>query len=198
MNGLDRPVRVRSAWRRRGVRRELQHAIDELAGRAERAGATVWRVQPVVEICPAEHYPAWRQARERTWRRERTDFHTRTWPERLTPTAIAGVLLPQSHGGHYRGRPAEIAMPVFSHSPPPPTAKDFQQPYEPLVLGLIAGWARMALADPAGENAVLLAPPLVDLIGTRPQPRIPHELGISWPLEPSKPHINPARRHGQR
>jgi len=194
VKGLDRPVRVSSRWRRRRVRRELQRAVEELAERADRPGVTVWRVQPVIEICAAEHYPAWRKAREKAWRREHTQFSTRTWPERLMPAELAGALLPQSHGGHYRGQPAEIAMPVFSHSPPPPQAADFETPYEPLVLGLTAGWVRMTRADPAAENAVLLAPPLVDLIGRRPRPRIPHTLGITWPLEPSQPHIHPTRR----
>lgn len=196
MPGLDRPVRVRSRWRRRRVRHELQRAVQELADRADRPGVTVWRVQPVIEICTAEHYPAWRDAREKAWRREHTQFNTRTWPQRLMPAEIAGVLLPQSHGGHYRGRPAEIAMPVFTHNPPPPPASDFEHPYEPLVLGLTAGWVRMTRADPATENAVLLAAPLVDLLGGRPRARILQQLGIDWPLEPSQPHIRPSRHRG--
>jgi len=87
-------------------------------------------------------------------------------------------------------------MPVFSHSSPPPPAADFESPYEPLVLRLTAGWVRMTCAEPAAENAVLLAPPLVDLIGRRSRPRIPCKLGIAWPLETSQPHIHPARRPG--
>jgi len=89
--GLDRPVRVSSRWRRRTVRHELQRAVDELAARAHRPAVTIWHVQPVIEICTAEHYPAWRKAREKTWRRERTQFNTRTWPQRLTPTELAGT-----------------------------------------------------------------------------------------------------------
>jgi hypothetical protein len=42
-----------------------------------------------------------------------------------------------------------------------------------------AGCVRIVRADPAGEHAVVLAPPLVDLIGRHPRPRIPHELGIT-------------------
>jgi len=98
--------------------------------------------------------------------------------------------------GPHVGGPAEIATPVFSHSPPPPQAADFDSPYEPLALRLTTGWVRMTRADPAAENAVLLAPPLVDLIGSRPRRRIPQTLGITWPLKPSQPHIHPARRPG--
>jgi hypothetical protein len=94
------PVGVRSRRRRRRLRGELERAVDELAGRTDRAGVTVWRVQPVIEICTAESYPTWRSAPERAWRHERTQFSTRTWPDRLNPIAIAGVFLPQSHGGH--------------------------------------------------------------------------------------------------
>lgn len=85
-------------------------------------------------------------------------------------------------------------MPVFTHSQPPPPASDFEHPYEPLVLGLTAGWVRMTRAKPAMQDAVLLAPPLVDLLGRRPRPRTPQQLGIAWPLEPSQPHIRPSRR----
>ena len=156
----------------------------------------MWRVQPVIEICTAESYPTWRSARERTWRHERTQFSTRTWPDRLQPMAIAGVLLPQSHGGHHRERPAEVALPVFSCGTPPAPDRDFEHPYEPLVLALTAAWTRMTREDRSAEHAVLLAPPLVDLLGGRPRPRIPHELGITWPLQPSQPHIKPSRRPG--
>jgi len=39
-------------------------------------------------------------------------------------------------------------MPVFTHSQPPPPAPDFVHPYEPLVLGLTAGWMRLTRAEP--------------------------------------------------
>lgn len=194
-DGARRTVRVRSRWRRHRARRELQRTVEQLAERADRA-ATTWRVQPIIEICTAEHYAAWRKAREKTWRRERSDFHTRSWPGRLLPGEIAGVLLPQSYGGHYRGRPAEIAMPVFIHSQPPRSAGDFDDPSEPIALRLAAGWVRMAQEDLSDDQALLLAPPLVDFISSRPGPRIPEELGITWPLAPSEPHIHPARGTG--
>jgi hypothetical protein len=54
----------------------------------------------------------------------------------------------------------------------------------------------MTREDRSAEHAVLLAPPLVDLLGGRPRPRIPHELGITWLLQPSQPHIKPSRRPG--
>jgi hypothetical protein len=196
MKGLERPVRASSRWRRRKVRRELAQAIEQLRERAERPGATVWQVQLIVEVCTAQHYQAWRKARERRWRREQSNFHTGTWPDHLGPATLAAVLLPQSHGGHHSGRPSEIAVPVFSHTAPPPPARDFEYPYEPLVLGLTAGWTRVVLANTDSQPGVLLAPPLVGLIGPRPRPRIPHDLGLDWTLEPSQPHINPSRRNG--
>jgi hypothetical protein len=42
---------------------------------------------------------------------------------------------------------------------------------------LLVGWMRLVRNDPSGEHAALLAPPLVDLIGPSPKPRIPRELG---------------------
>jgi hypothetical protein len=69
-------------------------------------------------------------------------------------------------------------------------------PYEPLVLALTAAWTEMTREDRSAEHAVLLVPPLLDLLGGRPRPRIPHELGITWPLQPSQPHIKPSRRPG--
>jgi hypothetical protein len=194
MADLSRPVRVGSRWRRRRLRAELQWAVNDMAARADRPGMNVWRVQPVIEICGFDHYPAWRQAREKSWRRDRTQFTTRTWPAQLTPPAFAGVFLPQTYGGHYRGAPAEIAMPVFSQAHPLKSAPDFEQPYEPLVLALTAGWMRIAAADHPDQHAGLLAPPLVDLISRRPGPRIPCELKIDWPLQVSPPHVRPARR----
>jgi hypothetical protein len=68
---------------------------------------------------------------------------------------------------------------VFSCDTPPPPDRDFEHPYEPLVLALIAAWTRMTREDRSAEHAILLAPPLVDL---------------TWPLQPSQPHINPSRR----
>jgi hypothetical protein len=42
---------------------------------------------------------------------------------------------------------------------------------------LLVGWMRLVRNDPSGEHAALLAPPLVDLIGPSPKPRISRELG---------------------
>ncbi|MGH2869049.1 MAG: hypothetical protein ACRDNK_16005 [Solirubrobacteraceae bacterium] len=58
-------MRVSSRWRRRRVRRDLERAVNELAARADHPDVTIWHVQPVIEICTAEHYPAWRNAREK-------------------------------------------------------------------------------------------------------------------------------------
>src|SRR5450755_2325851 len=110
--------------------------------------------------------------------------------------AIAGVLLPQSHGGHHRGRPAEVALPVFSCVTPPQPDRDFERPYEPLVLALTAAWSRMPPEDRSAEQAGRLAPPLVDLLGGRPRPRLPPALRITWPLQPSQPHTEPSRHPG--
>jgi hypothetical protein len=51
---------------------------------------------------------------------------------------------------------------------------------------------KLALANK--RQAALLAPPLIDLTGRTPKPRIPRDLGIIWPLEPIDPHIRPPRR----
>jgi hypothetical protein len=64
------------------------------------------------------------------------------------------------------------------------------------VLALMFRWASFVVDDTNGaprSQAALLAPPLVDLIGSRPLPRVPCDLGLSWPLEPSEPHIRPSR-----
>ena len=84
----------------------------ELAARASQPGVTVWRAQPVVEVCTATDYPAWRKARERAWERDGNRYSVRTWPERITEGELAAVLLMQSHSGHPRGQPAEIVAPA--------------------------------------------------------------------------------------
>jgi len=103
---------------------------------------------------------------------------------------LAAVLLMQSHGGYRRGQPAEIAAPGFAHGFPP-RGHDVEHPYEPLALALLVGWIKLALADE--RHDALLAPPLIDLIGRVPKPRIPRDLGINWALEVSEPHIRPRR-----
>jgi hypothetical protein len=139
---------------------------------------------------------ALRRARTRAWKRDRGQWNTNSWPERLHEPHSAAVLLPQSHGGHWRGQPAEIAMPLFTVGLPK-TGRDIEHAYEVHVLALLLRWASFA-ADDTNEadraHATLLAPPLVDVIGRRPRPRVPCDLGLSWPLEPSEPHIRPARR----
>jgi hypothetical protein len=97
----------------------------------------------------------------------------------------------QSHGGARPGQPAEVAVPTFAHGLPA-RGNDIGQPYEPLTLALLVGWIKLALADE--RHAALLAPPRIDLIGRVPKPRVPRDLGIDWPLEPSEPHLRPRRR----
>jgi len=185
------PVRLGTRWRRSRARASLQRQVTELADRASRPGVTVWRVQPVVEVCTAIDYPACRNARERAWKRDGNRYSVRTWPERIPEGELAAVLLMQSHGGHWRGQPAEIAVPTFAHGVPAP-GPEIEQPYEPFALALLIGWMKLALADE--HQAALLAPPLIDVTGRVPKPRIPRDLGITWPLEPSEPHIRPRRR----
>ena len=84
-------------------------------------------------------------------------------------------------------------MPVFAHQPRPDAGRDFDHPYEPLALSLAVGWIRLVLADPTGQPAVMLAPPLVDLITRQPTPRVARDLSIIWPIEVSDAHIRPAR-----
>jgi hypothetical protein len=191
VRAVSAPVRLGSRWRRSRARNRLQRQVDELAARASRPDVIVWKVQPIVEVCPAMNYPAWRSARERAWKRDGNRHSVRTWPLRIGGDELAAVLLMQSHGGHRRGEPAEIAIPTFAHGVPS-GGHDIEHPYEPLALALLVSWIKLALADE--RNAALLAPPLIDLIGRVPKPRIPRDLGINWPLEPSEPHIRPRRR----
>ena len=116
------------------------------------------------------NYPAWRKARERAWKRDGNRHSVRTWPLRIGGDELAAVLLMQSHGGHRRGQPAEIAIPTFAHGVPS-RGHDIEHPYEPLALALLVSWIKLALADE--RHAALLAPPLIDLIGRVPKPRIP-------------------------
>ena len=95
------------------------------------------------------------------------------WPERIPEGEPAAVLLMQSHGGHRREQPAEIAAPTFAHGVPAP-GPDIEQPDEPFALALLIGWMKLALADE--HQAALLAPPLIDVIGRVPKPRTPRDL----------------------
>ena len=186
---------LESPWRRRRARRELQRVIERLGDHASEAEVGVWRVQPVVEVCGAAHYVTWRGARARRWKRDGGQWTTNSWPDRLHEPQSAAVLLPQSHGGRWRGQPAEIALPVFATGTPK-TGRDIEHPYEVHVLALMLRWASYVADDMIRadrSHAVLLAVPLVDLIGRRPLPRVPCDLGLDWPLEPSEPHIRPSR-----
>ena len=111
VEAVSGPVRLGTRWRRTRARNSLQRQVDELAGRASRPDVIVWRVQPVVEVCAAMNYPAWRRARERAWKRDGNRHSVHSWPERIGGGELAAVLLMQSHGGHRRGQPAEIASP---------------------------------------------------------------------------------------
>ncbi len=195
MRPLTGPVPLGSPRRRRRARRELQQAIEQLADRAQQPGVTVWRVQPVIEVCGAAHYAAWRRARARAWKRDKSGWHTNAWPDRLLEPQSAAVLLPQSHGGRWRGAPAEIALPLFTSGTPKP-GRDIQHPYEVHALALLLRWTSFAADDTNQANlahGALLAPPLIDLIARRPGPRVVCDLGVSWPLPPSEPHIRPPR-----
>jgi hypothetical protein len=108
------PMPLESPRRRRRARRELQRVIGRLADRATEPDVTVWRVQPVIEVCGPAHYVRWRGARARRWKRDGGEWTTDSWPDRLHEPQSAAVLLPQSHGGRWRGKPAEIALPLFA------------------------------------------------------------------------------------
>jgi hypothetical protein len=185
------PVRLGSRWRRSRARNSLQRQVDELAGRASEPERVVWKIQPIVEVCGAIDYPVWREARERAWKRDGNRYSTQTWPATIAEGELAAVLLMQSHGGHWRGQPAEIAVPSFARGVPA-RGHDIEYPYDQLALALIMRWMNLAVADE--RHTALLAPPLIDLIGRVPKPRTPRDLGIHWPLEPSEPHLRPRRR----
>jgi hypothetical protein len=123
VRAVSGPVRLGTRWRRSRARNSLQRQVSELAARASRPEVTVWRAQPVVEVCAATHYPAWRKARERAWKRDGNRYSVHSWPERIAEGELAAVLLMQSHGGHRQGQPAEIAIPGFAHGFPPPRAR---------------------------------------------------------------------------
>lgn len=165
--------------------------VDQLAVRASEPERAVWKIQPIVEVCGAIDYPIWRKARERAWKRDGNRYSTQTWPARIAEGELAAVLLMQSHGGHWRRQPAEIAVPSFARGFPA-RGDDIEHPFEPLALALIIRRMNLAVADE--RHTALLAPPLIDLIGRVPKPRTPRDLGIHWTLEPSEPHIRPRRR----
>jgi hypothetical protein len=153
----ERPVRLGTRWRRSRARNSLQRQVTELAAHASRPDATLWRAQPVIEVCAATHYPAWRKARDRAWKRDGNTYSVHSWPERIAEGELAAVLLMQSHGGHRRGQPAELAAPGFAHGFPA-RGHDVEHPYEPLALALLVSPIKLALADE--RHAALLAPPL--------------------------------------
>ena len=124
-------------------------------------------------------------------RRECGSLSVDRWPPRIGDGELAAALLMKSHGGSRPGQAAEISVPTFAHGLPA-RGNDIEQPYEPLALALLVSWIRLALADE--QHARLLALSLIDLIGRVPKPRMPRDLGITWPLEPSEPHIHPRRR----
>ena len=191
MRTVSAPVRLGTRWRRSRARNSLQRQVNELAARASQPERSVWKIQPIVEVCGAIDYPAWRKARERAWKRDGNRYSVRTWPERIAEGELAAVLLMQSHSGHWKGQPAEIAVPSFARGFPA-RGRDIEHPYEQLAVALLMGWLNLAVADE--RHTALLAPPLIDMIGRIPKPRTPRDLGIHWPLEPSEPHIRPRRR----
>ncbi|HUA48312.1 MAG TPA: hypothetical protein VMA77_23950 [Solirubrobacteraceae bacterium] len=79
---MSGPVRLGTSWQRLRARHSLQRQVDELAARASLPDVIVWRVQPVVEVCAATRYPAWRKARERAWKRDGNRYSVHSRPER--------------------------------------------------------------------------------------------------------------------
>jgi hypothetical protein len=191
---LEPATRIDTRRRRRKARKRLQNALLELEERTHLPEVKVWRIQPVLEVCLyARHYAAWRRGRERAWKRDGPYWTTQRWPEKLPDGMIAGVLLPQSHSGRFRGAPAEILMPFIAvHAPL--IVSDLEEPYDSLVLGLLTRWACTAANTRPIGDTMLLAPPLVDVIAPKPVDRVPRDLGLSWPLPVSEPHVRPARR----
>lgn len=108
---MSAPVRLGTRWRRSRARNSLQRQVNELAARASQPERSVWKIQPIVEVCGAIDNPAWRKARERVWKRDGNRYSVRTWPERIAEGELAAVLLMQSHSEHWKGQPAEIAVP---------------------------------------------------------------------------------------
>ena len=137
------------------------------------------------------NYPAWRKARERAWNRDGNRHSVHTWPLQIGGTSWRRCCSCSPTAGTGEGSRPRSRIPTFAHGVPP-RGHDIEHPYEPLALALLVSWIRLALADE--QHAALLAPPLIDLIGRVPKPRIPRDLGINWPLAPSESHIRPRRR----
>ena len=146
MRTVSAPVRLGTRWRRSRARNSLQRQVNELAARASQPERSVWKIQPIIEVCGAIDYPAWRKARERAWKRDGNRYSVHTWPERIAEGELAAVLVMQSHSGHWKGQPAEIAVPSFARGFPA-RGRDIEHPYEQLAVALLMGWLNLAMAD---------------------------------------------------
>ena len=62
------------------------------------------------------------------------------------------MLLPQTYGGHWRGQPAEVALPVFA-SGTVKLGRDVEHPYEVHALTLMLSWALIATDETNSETS---------------------------------------------
>ena len=190
---MSGPVRLGTRWRRSRARTSLQRQVSELADRASPPGVTVWRVPPVVEVCTAIDYPAWRNARERAWERDGNRYSgphlhlARADPGRRTGGGAADPVprrpLARAAG---RDRRADVLArrsgPRARHRAPLRAAR--ARPADRLDEARARRSAPSRAAGTAAHRR--------DRPGA--QASLPRDLGITWPLEPSEPHI-PPRRH---
>lgn len=161
----------------------LRHLHDGLAMLTERAGqpyVNVLQIQLVAQVCGSLNYQSWRQARERTWRREGRGNTTRAWPEQLPADHCAVVLLPLPVGRistTMREHPPLMATPVFAHGPLAESTG-----YHDALLGLVTKW----VANPGFGVTAQLAPPIVETIAHgRILERRVESFGLDWPIYPA-------------
>jgi hypothetical protein len=165
-------IRIAAAPDRSPIVARAAAALAQLSERASAPDAGPVDVQLVVQVSDSAAYHRWRSDREALWRAEGGRYTTAGWPAKLTPEALAAVLLPLPYGatvGRGRKAPRVVAEPLFTTR-----SRADGSSADDLAVGLIAEWLHQAAPGPA----LRLAPPLLEL-GTE---RRVLDLGLAWPL----------------
>jgi len=142
--------------RARGERRRLVQALaSALDGSRVSADESALELQPLIRICGSTSYPDFKADQETAWRKQRSTYTTRAWPESIAEGEVAAVLLPIAAGrvGPGVGRnPRALVSPQFSHGRPIQEGN-----VDDLALGLITTWLG-SITTP-----VRVAPPVIEL-----------------------------------
>lgn len=169
--------RIASKRDRRRMLRHLSYGLARLEARTGQPCVKVLPVQLVAQVCGSTSFPSWREAREKTWRREGGVYTTRGWPAQLPVDHCAVVLLPLPAGRistSAKDHPPLLATPTFTHGP---AAKDAG--YNDALLGLVTKW----VVNPSVGVSAWLAPPIVEtVVRGRIQERRIESFGLDWPL----------------